>query len=415
MVRNLLKFKHGDTLTSLNKEQSLRALGETGLFANVSLNEKAVGDSTEVLALFRERKPRFFRGGLGVNSERGLTTRAYSEVAHRNLFGWGRALIARGTGQVNLNQKRAFLEYEISGRYKEVFIPGNGYQGDVSFSHSKNRFGDSKDSNNINFVKKNTISFFINKKINKNLIARWNILSFENRREACTQGGCPENPQRISSTGFKISWDKRDNIFDPLNGHLNSLTTELALPLLGSSSNISFFKVDLQNQFHYTFIEKYTLGFSVKGGLIKAIQNSVYIPVSRAFILGGQTSISGYDGHIKGERIPNKKYVPIETANEALKLKKTETAVAENVLNSHYGLINIDLRFPISENFKTSIFYDLGAVHLKSKNNSIFDYGHSIGVGFRYQIFVIPIGLDIAYKLPPKEGSNYRFHVAIGW
>ena len=413
MVRKLLMFKPGDTLTSLKKEQSLLALGETGLFTDVSLNEKPVDDYFEVLAVFRERKPRLIRGGLGVNSERGLTTRAYSELAHRNLFGWGRALIARISGQVNLNQKEAFLEYELSGRYKEVFTPGDGYHGDVSFSHSKNRFGYSKDTNNINFVRKNTISFFINKKINKNLKARWNILSFENRREACTKGVCPENPQRISSTGLNLAWDRRDNMFDPSYGNLNSLTTELALPVLGSSSNIAFVKADFQNQFYYTFAEKYTLGLALKGGLIRAIQNSSYIPVSRAFILGGQTSISGYDGHIKGERIPNKRHVPIETANEALKLKKSEST--ENVLNSHYGLINTDFRFPVFKDFKVSLFYDLGAVHLKSKNNAIFDYGHSVGVGFRYQIFIIPIGLDIARKLPPKEGSNFRFHVAIGW
>ena len=159
MVRKLLMFKPGDTLTSLKKEQSLLALGETGLFTDVSLNEKAVDDYFEVLAAFRERKPRFVRGGLGVNSERGFTTRAYSELAHRNLFGWGRALIARVSSQVNLNQKEVFLEYELSGRYKEVFLPGDGYQGDVSFSHSKNRFGYSKNTNNINFIRKNTISF----------------------------------------------------------------------------------------------------------------------------------------------------------------------------------------------------------------------------------------------------------------
>ena len=83
------------------------------------------------------------------------------------------------------------------------------------------------------------------------------------------------------------------------------------MPVLGSSSKIAFVKADFQNQFYYTFTEKYTLGLAIKGGLIRAIQNSSYIPVSRAFILGGQTSISGYDGHIKGERIPNKDTSPL--------------------------------------------------------------------------------------------------------
>lgn len=411
MVRNLLKFKPGDVLTPLKKEQSLRALGATGLWTDISLNEEVVDDRFEVLALFKERKPRFLRGGFGVNSQRGFTTRAYSELAHRNLFGWGRAFIARGSGQINLAQERAFLEYEISGRYKEVFIPGYGYQGDISLSQSKNVFHYSR--NNINFVRKTQISFFINKNISEDLKTRWNVLSFENRREACTQEVCPENPQRIGSSGFKLTWDKRDNIFDPSNGNLSSFTTELALPFLGSSSDISFLKVDLQNRFYYSFRENYTLGFTLKGGLISAIRDSEYIPVSRAFILGGQTSIRGYDGDIEGERIPGEKHAPIETANEALRLQKAGSI--ENVLNSYYGLVNTDFRFPVFKDFKGVLFYDLGAVHLKSKSKTVLDYGHSIGIGFRYQTFLIPIGLDVAYKLPPKEGADYRFHFSIGW
>ena len=415
MVRNLLKFKSGDVLTPLKKEQSLQSLGATGLFADVSLSEKLVDDGFEVLVLVRERKTRFLRGGFGINSQRGITTRAYSEIAHRNLFGWGRALIARGSGQVTLGRQKPFLGYKFSGRYKEVFIPGYGYEGNISLSESKNIFRYSR--SNINFFRETQIKFFINKEIRKKLKARWNILSFENRKEDCTQKDCPENPQRIGSSSLNFVWDKRDNIFDPSMGHLNSFTTELALPILGSSSDISFIKADFQNQIYYTFMEQYTLGFTVKGGIIRTIRDSKYIPVSRAFILGGQTSIRGYDGYIEGDRIPGRKYSPIATANEALTLEKS---VKESALSSNYGLINVEFRFPLLKGFKGVLFYDLGAVHLKSKNQSVFDYGHSIGVGFRYQTFLIPVGMDIAYKLPPRESSgtedsNYRIHFSIGW
>ena len=416
MVRRLLKFKAGDILTPEKKEQSLRALGETGLWTDISLNEQWTDDEFEVEFLFKERKPRFVRGGFGVNSQRGLTTRAYSEIAHRNLFGWGRALIAKGSGQISLAQINPFLEYEISGRYKEVFVPGYGYQGDINLSHSKNVFRYSKSStDDIKFVFKTQLSFFINKEISKDLKTRWNVLSFENRREACTQTQtvCPENLQRIGSTGFKMVWDKRDNIFDPSSGYLNSLTIEWVAPFLGSSPDISFLKADFQNQFYYSFIKNYTLGLTLKGGMIQAIQDSSSIPVSRAFILGGQNSVRGYDGHIEGERIPEKKYAPIETANEALTLKQGD--FKENVLNSAYALINTDFRFPILEGFKGGLFYDLGLVYMGGQNETVVDYGHSAGLGFRYQTFLIPIGLDIAYRLPPKKDVGLRLHFSIGW
>ena len=416
MVRNLLKFREGDILTPLKKEKSLKSLLATGLWQDVTFNEESLGDRINLEVLLKERKQRSLRGGLGVNSQRGFTTRAYSEVTHRNLFGWGRALVAKGSGQVNLAQKKPFLEYEISGRYKEVFIPGSGYQGDISLSQSKNVFKYSID--NINFVHKTQISFFINKKIKESLQIRWNTWSFENRREACTKKKCPENPQTIGSTGFNFVWDRRDNIFNPEKGYLSSLAINFASPFLGASKDISFVKLDFQNQFYWTFKNKYTVNFILNGGLISRMQDSQYLPVSRAFILGGQNSLRGYDGHIEGERIPGEDVAPIEGANEALKLK--ENNFIENVLSSYYGLSKLNFRFPIFKDFKALLFYDMGFVSLEGKQMQIPSFGHSIGIGFRYQTFLIPIGLDVAYILPPKQGVRedseaYRFHFSIGW
>ena len=416
MVKNLLKFKSGDILTPKKKELSLQALGTTGLFTDVSLNEKYLEDQFKVSALFKERKPRSLKGGLGINSRRGFTTRAYSEIAHNNLFGWGRAFILRGTGEVNFNRQNPFFGHEFLGRYKEIFIPGYGYQGDINFSYSKNRFKDIGDD--INFVRKTKIRFFINKRIYKSLKAKWNIWSFENRREACTQSDCPENPQSIGSTGFHFVWDKRDNIFDPLEGRIHTLTTEWASPFLGSTTNIAYLKMDLQNQFYTTFLKKYTLGFSIKGGWIAGIQGSQYIPASRAFILGGQDSLRGYNGNIEEERIPRKRHAPIESANAPLQLQKGD--FIENVLSSYYGLLKIDFRFPVFKGFQGVFFYDLGIVSLKGGSKAVpfnESYGHSAGFGIRYRNFLIPIGLDIAFKLPPKyeEDSEYRIHFAIGW
>ena len=406
LVRQLLKFKEGDVLTLSAKEQSIKALGKTGLWTDVSFIENRVNDQFVVTARFKERKARSLRGGMGLNSQRGLTTHAYTELSHRNLFGWGRAFIMRGKGQISLTEQKPFLEYEISGRYKEVFIPSYAYQGNVSLTQSQNLFKHSQE--NINFVKKTQVSFFIDKDINADLKMKWNIFSFENRREACTvELNCPEKPQKIASTGFKLVWDKRDNIFDPSKGTLSSLSLELASPFLGSSEDISFIKTEGQQEWHWTLIKNYNLGLTVKGGLIHAFQDSPNIPVSRAFILGGQNSLRGYDGNIEGERIPSQKYAPVETANEPLRLEK---AVIENVRYSHYGLTNIDFRFPVFEKLKAVLFYDLGAVYLKSSRQKVLTYGHSVGIGFRYQTFLIPIGLDIAYKLPPKEGTNYRLH-----
>ena len=424
LIESLLKFKTGDILTPLKKEKSLQALGETGLFSNISLEEQMQNKALEITGIFKERSLRSLRGGVGINSQRGLTTRAWTELTHRNLFGWGRALVAKGISQVNLTQEQAFFEYEFSGRYKEVFIPKYGYQGDVNLSHARSLFNPSEKNNN--FIKKTQLQFFINKKLSERLNLEWNVFSFESRKSACIQNNCPSKPQQIVSTNAKVYFDKRDNIFDPSKGYLSSWLVEWADPHLGGDKEIAFIKTDIKSSFYWSFLENYTLALTLKGGIISTIQNSQYIPVSRSFILGGQTSLRGYDGHIEGERIPRKRYAPINTANEALRLKKEK--LEEHVINSQYGLVKINFRFPIFKELKGLVFYDFGAVYLKSLSQSLLDYGHSVGLGLRYQIFLIPVGLDIAFQLPPKEciqlGNNKskedncaysRLHFSIGW
>ena len=419
LVNSLLKFQVGDVLTPKKKEKTLQALSETGLFLNVNLNEIVKDDKLEIMGIFKERKTRTLRGGWGLNSKRGLTTQAWTELTHRNLFGWGRALVARGNSQINLIKSDPFFEYEFSGRYKEVFIPKYAYQGNINLSHAKSLFKYSKD--NINFVKKTQLSFYIDKDISSYLKSKWNILSFESRKEFCTNQTCPENPQQIASTNIKFVWDKRNNIFDPSGGYFLSWLTEWADPILGSDRRIAFLKTDINGYLYHSFFKDYILGLVLKSGMIFTIQDSQYIPVSRAFILGGHNSLRGYDGNIEGERIPRKKYAPIETANESLKLQTGD--LIENVTSSQYALMRLNFRFPIFKSFKGLLFYDLGAVSLKSSVKKLWDYGHSAGLGFRYQTFLIPIGLDIAYQLPPKSCiksqnnncSASRLHLSIGW
>ena len=440
-VLKTLTFKPGEILTSSKKQKSLKALGETGLFSNISWNESFDQEGRfEVEISPRERKLRSLRGSVGFHTERGLASRAWLEVLQRNLFGYGRSLSARGDGQatlaqpISLSQPKTFFTYKVSSRYREVFIPGEGWSGDLSLSRAKNVF--KYDRDNIRFIQKTQVSFFINKKIIETLKAKWNLWSFETRSELCSEEDCPENPQRIASSGLNFAWDQRDNIFDPSKGHLNSLALELAAPFLGGEKNISFFRLDSHNHWYWSLFKNYSFSLGLKTGWIQALGGKRHLPVSKAFILGGKSSIRGYEGYIEGDRVPHAGIAPIESANEALKLRSnssvqtksqnegqrkdtldsTPPETLKSVLTSRYGLISLDFRFPVFEGFKGSLFYDLGAVDLRSSSSYRFDYGHSLGIGLRYQTFLIPIGMDIAYKLPPKTGErDYRLHVSIGW
>ena len=117
------------------------------------------------------------------------------------------------------------------------------------------------------------------------------------------------------------------------------------------------------------------MALELRGG---ALFSTRTIPVSRAFILGGQATIRGYDGHIKGERIPHARDVPIERANESLKLEGSDF-----ITSSQYGLVKLELRFPFFKSVKGLVFYDGGGVNLNAgSKNSLLALGHTAGFGF---------------------------------
>lgn len=405
LIRNLLTFEEGTVLTPEKIEVSINALSSLGLFSQVSIKQNK-NNPSEILVSVKEKKLHDIRGGLGVNTKRTLTARAYGEYRHKNLFGYGRNFFGKISGQVNLIHP--FVEYEISGIYQEVFIPGKDIKGNIGLSRSHNIF--SYTEKNINTVKRDQISFSIDKKFLPHLKSNIKLWDLEARKEICPDDPtCPERLRRIGSSHISLQYDRRDGIFNPTKGFFFSVKAEYSSPLIGSSPDIQFWKFNVSNQFYHSFND-YVIAIGLKGGMIFSNQS---IPVSHAFILGGQSSLRGYDGNIKGERIPNKTLTPITTANEPLQLKINESSYKAS--SSQYALTKLELRFPLMKSVKGLIFYDAGLVRLAANENNRTDYGHSAGIGFRYEALV-PFGVDIAYKLPPRPSSlsSYRFHIAIG-
>ena len=407
LIKSLLAFEEGVVLTPEKIEESINTLSSLGLFSRVFIGPKKENPS-RVMVSVREKKTQDIRGGLGVNTKRNLTARAYGEYRHKNLFGQGRNLFGKISGQMNLIHPNPLLEYEISGIYQEVFIPGKNIRGNVGLSRSHDIFNYTKD---INAVRKDQISFSIDKKLTSHLKSNIKLWSLEARRETCLNNPkCPENPRRIGSAHISFQYDKRDGVFNPKKGGLFFMKGEYASPLIGSSPDIQFQKLNISGQLYHS-IEEYVFALGFKGGMILSERS---IPASHSFILGGQSSLRGYDGNVEGERIPASAHAPIDTANDSLRLKIGDNL--NKVSSSQYALMKLEVRFPLMKNVKGLVFYDAGLVRLTAKGNTVNDYGHSAGVGFRYETLV-PIGVDIAYKLPPRPASSpshYRFHIAIG-
>ena len=395
-VRKLLNLPIGEPLLLSKIRAAQTRLTSLGLFSRVSVDFEEEEESHIIVSL-AEKKPHSVRIGGGLSAERGLTARSYIEISRRNLFGGGRSLLGKASPRLHFLEKSPVAEYELSGVYQEPLFFNRNIKGSAGLSHARNIFNYTREK--INGVKRNKARFFTEKNLGENLRAVWSLWNWETRREFCLfQADCAANFQRIGSTGAEFSYDKRDNIFNPQEGFLVSLSGEYSSPFLGGSSDVQFSKISSQSQFHFPVLNKYILALELRGGLLFSQRT---IPVSRAFILGGQTSLRGYDGAVEGERLPSARELPVTSANEPLRLKNSRP-----VDRSQYGLLKIEFRFPLLKSLKGLVFYDGGGVFLQSRRGgasnreganpkrpdagpkrngavrSLSALGHSAGLGF---------------------------------
>ena len=313
-IRKIIQLKQGEALTEKKIRTARSALLALGVFSKISFDFEPRRESRILLSL-KEKKPRLLRVRAGLNSERGVTSRAHAEITHRNLFGRGGSLFGKTGGQMSF--PGSIFEYELSGVYQELLRPESGIRGYAGLSRSRSLFAYTPEG--ANGVLRNKVRFSLEHKKSSLFSVRWHVWNFEGREEFCIKKICSPNFQGIGSMGFHMSYDQRDHIFNPSKGFLMSLSASFAAPFMGGSKNIQFSKIGFQNRFYIPLPGGWTLASDVRGGLIFSSKS---IPVSRSFILGGPSTVRGYDGHIEGERIPGKDKFPFHPPMRACVSKR---------------------------------------------------------------------------------------------
>ncbi len=417
-----LPLKKGDILTPENINLSFKQLRSLGIFSTINIlvqeNNKDPSNKNVIIQV-EEDKSRTVRVAVGVNTERTLTTRGLIEFSNRNIGGTGRQLFSQAKLQSNISRyvgldskAPQYLERQISTIYTEPFLFGSDLNGQIQFSDSYEIFSHyrTKQTDFTNIVNATQVNLILQTKLNLNTQLRWTVLGWEGRKEfekndLCKKSNITNSPSfncadsllRIANTDLSLSIDKRNNIISTSQGFLSQASIEYSGPfyIIQSSENISFIKSELKHFDFQPLSNEWVLVNSTQLGWIANInpRKNSGIPVSRSFILGGTNSLRGFDGLIDGDRVPEKKELPIQSANELIVTRY-----------SFYALLKTELRFPITKNLNGAVFYDVGLVTIAEKD---FEqpYRQSAGFGIMYKT---PLGFlsgYMAFKLNPKEGE----------
>ena len=398
VVLRELAFQPGDILTQDLIKESRYRLQQTGLFSSIDITLPEAGSSLEeriVLIRVTERNPGLLRFIIGVNSESYLTLRGIAGLGYRNLWGTARGF------NTNLELKFTdfeFLQYDIGVSYYEPFIFGSRTRGRIHFDHLKDVVSYSNDERRIR--DQTSIRFLLEREINREITLFYSLWKLDIERQYSDQSEDIGPPNVIGSIGPGIELDYRNNPFNTTKGTYSTFNLDFADPLLGSRQSIRFLSLLGEFNLYTPLFSEFILANSISGGYITNLNRGTSeIPESRAFLLGGQSSIRGY---------------PLNSIPRRANLVSDEDTLTI-LTNSYYYLLKSELRFPIFKALRGVIFHDGGAVNIAQRHEKD-EYRSSIGLGLRISTPVGPVSIEYGLKLQRREPEESigRLHFSIG-
>ena len=441
-----LDFTNGDVLTRDRVSTTVERLEKTGLFAKVNVRPLEKGSKKKdrsIMIEVDERSPGLANAGVGLLSEGLLTFRGYGGILYNNLWGKARGVSGRLDLKYSTDERISYLENRIAVAYYEPYLFEDRMRGRVSLIREESFFA-FNDSGTADILARNQIRLSMEKEVSKHLRFTYNLWNFANETTFNRADRNDSKTINIGASGPLFELDYRNDQFLPTSGTYSRLEFDYAGPILGSSRDqpgnpdpltnkskeVHFVRLSASSTLYtpLTRDRRWVWANSVRGGYLKNISTRKIsgVPASRAFFLGGNSSIRGFQPR-SNETVPGRKELCIkqgiiQTSGDTCELD--EFFVTEE---STFFLVKSEVRFPIYGNFGGLIFYDGGAVYLTEF--ALEDpYRDSVGLGFRYDTPVGSLVAQVGYKLDRKssnpdvsfdkdffeEESDLVFHLAIG-
>jgi outer membrane protein insertion porin family len=195
----------------------------------------------------------------------------------------------------------------------------------------------------------------------------------------------------ISSLRTGVSYDTRDNPFNPREGLLGGITMRVAASALGSQT--SFGKVIFNGSLYHGLSKPFVLAMSFRFGLAQAWDSSSQVlPLIERFFLGGRSTVRGYAQDTVG---------PLGADNNPTG-------------GNAFIQTNLELRTSVWKGLGIVTFLDSGNVWQKITDID-WSLKHTVGAGLRYDTPVGPFRLDYGYKLKRVTGlSRSEIFFSIG-
>ncbi|MFH1996299.1 MAG: outer membrane protein assembly factor BamA [Candidatus Omnitrophota bacterium] len=206
-----------------------------------------------------------------------------------------------------------------------------------------------------------------------------------------------EGENWISSVLFQLTYDTRNNKFDPSRGIFLSSSIEPVGGILGGDKD--FYKSMLTGKYYLSPVSWVVVEFKARAGIADSYGDSPEVPVYERFYAGGANTIRGYDERRVSPRDPGNN-APV--GGEALLVGNVEAVV------------------PIFQDIlKGAVFFDSGNVWRRLEDFGDGNLRSGTGVGVRIKTPIGPVKLDYGWPLSENYGdkkeAQFYFSISHGF
>lgn len=401
VIRRELRIHPAEPFDGKSIRRSIERLYNLGYFeeVNVETAPTEAADREDLLVKVKEAKTGSFSFGGGFSSVDRLV--GLVEIEQRN-FDWrnwptfvggGQDLRFRvEAGSVRRNFDLSFTEPWIFGRPVSL-----GF--DV-FSRTRLR------SRNLGLAfEEQSVggAVRLGKDLTDELRASWSYQLFRTdisdiAEEASADLKAEAGRSDISMTGVGITWDSRDNRFDPTRGLLAFASADLAGGLLVGDRD--FYRLRGGVSHYWPHGSRFVLESRLHTGIVDAYSDTSAVPIFERFFGGGANTVRGFRERRIGPRDPS--------SNDPIGGEATFMGTVEEVAT----LMKDERGKPI---LKGSFFFDVGDVWQK-----VDEYAESLkagtGVGLRVTTPIGPVRLDVGVPVSriedEKRSPRLHFNVS---
>jgi outer membrane protein insertion porin family len=266
------------------------------------------------------------------------------------------------------------FDYPISGGF-DLYRSQYNREKDTGYAYDQTRTG-----GKLRFGKE------ISEYLSAGAYYRYEVVKIGNFLENVSADLLAEEGQNtVSSVGFSLTEDKRDNKIVPTKGWLLTGLTDVAGGPFGGDKD--FYRLETNGAYYVPLRYNSVVEISGKLGLVTAYGNSEKVPIFERYFAGGGRSIRGYDERSIGPLDAN--------TNDAIGGESIFVGTVEYTI-------------PLVEVIKLAAFFDTGNVWEKASKLGSGKLFSGVGLGFRVKTPIGPMNLDYGVPLDKQPGEDRR-------